>query len=133
MVEDLKKILSILKENSKPVWLFASLKMDEFVDKWSLIISAPWINNNNENEEYKNVLDIIKKNLDSEKLSSIARVVFLSKDDHLIQELLKKDKNTEIKNEKINGNVIHFGFIIESDSDLQWKENRNLKLNIDKP
>ena len=133
MVEEFKKILSVLEKQEKPVWLFASLKMDKFVDKWSLVISAPWINENNRNDEFENVFNIIKNNMAEEKLSSIARIVFLPKDDRLIEELLKKQSGEKINEEKINGNIIHNGSIIESNANLQWEENKNLKLDdIDK-
>ena len=126
MVANFKKILDILKAGNKSFWLFACLKMDDLVDKWSLIISAPWINEGNENDEYKNILNIIKSNITDEELSSIARIVILQKDDHLIQELLKKPSGTEIKDEKVNGNIIHYGFVIESNPDLVWSENDTL-------
>jgi hypothetical protein len=128
--EELKKILDILNENNKSVWLFASLKMDEFVDKWSLVFSAPWINELNKSEEFKNIIDILKKNIADDKLSSIARIVFLPKTDHLVEELLKKATGYEFKEEKVNGNIIHCGVIIESNAGLQWVENKNLKLDI---
>jgi hypothetical protein len=126
MVENFKKILDTLKADNRPVWLFAYLKMDDLIDKWSLIISAPWINANNENDEYKNILNIVKSCITDEESSSIARVVILPKDDHLIEELLKKEPTAEIKDEKINGNIIHSGFIVESNPDLVTIENKTL-------
>jgi len=126
MVEDFKKVLDVLKERGKPVWIFAFLKMDEFLDKWSLVISAPWINESNKNSEFEGVLDIVKKNISNEKLSSIARIVLLDKDDHLIQELLKKNSGDEIRDEKINGNTVHYGYIIESNPNLELQVNGNL-------
>ena len=126
MVEDFKKILDILKEKNKPVWLFACLKMDEFIDKWSLVISAPWINESNKDAEFENTLNIVKQNMGNELISSIARIVLLDKDDHLIQELLKKSSGDEIKDEKVNGNIIHSGFIVEANPNLEWKENKIL-------
>lgn len=128
--EELKKVLNILNENDKSVWLFASLKMDEFVDKWSLVFSAPWINELNKSEEFKNIIDILKENIADDKLSSIARIVFLPKTDHLVEELLKKTTGYEFKEEKVNGNIIHCGVVIESNAGLQWAENKNLKLDI---
>ncbi len=124
MVEESKRILNILKENNKPVWVFAVLKMDEFIDKWSFIISAPWINDSNENTQYEAVLNIIKQNIADEKLSSIARIVFLDKEDHLIEELLKRKSGDQIKDEKMNGNIIHEGLVVESNPNLTWEENK---------
>lgn len=122
MVDNFKKILDALVGEKKYVWLFAYLKMDDLMDKWSIVISAPWINDENEDSEYKKIIEIIKKNLNEEELSSIARVVFLPKDDHLIDELLKKPAGTEIKDAKVNGNIIHEGFIVESNPNLDLKQ-----------
>jgi len=123
MVEEFTKILNILTKQNKPVWLFACLKMDEFVDKWSLIFSAPWITEENGRTELLEILEITKKNLNDENLSSIARIVFMSKDEHLIEELLKKNSGEEINDERINGNIIHEGYIIESNPNLIWNQN----------
>ena len=128
MVEKLKTILNILNKNNKAVWLFAFLKIDEFIDKWSLVISAPWVNDSNRNTEFQYMLNIVRENMSPEELSSIGRIVFLSKDDHLIKELLKKKSGDEIKEEKVNGNIIHEGQIIESNDGLVWQENRTLPL-----
>ena len=118
--------MDILKAKNKPVWLFACLKMDEFIDKWSLIISAPWINESNKDAEFEGILNVVKQTLNSEQLSLIARIVLLDKDDHLIQELLKKNSGDEIREEKVNGNIIHSGFIVEANPNLTWTENRTL-------
>ncbi|MDD4411791.1 MAG: hypothetical protein PHO58_04775 [Bacilli bacterium] len=126
MVEEFKKILNTLKEQDRPVWLFASLKMDEFIDGWSLVFSAPWIDQIDRDLELKNTLEIVKNNIPDEKLSSISRIVFMSKEDHLVEELLKKSSGEEIKGEKVNGNIIHEGYIIEANPDLVWERNKTL-------
>src|SRR3989344_6575833 len=114
MVEKLKKVLSKLGEQHKEVWLFALLKMDEFVDKWSIIISAPWSTEENRDIEFQEIIVLLNNELSEEELYSIARIVFLKKDDHLIQELMKRSSGTELKSEPINGNAVHEGYIIES-------------------
>jgi len=123
MVDKLKEILKTMKLEGNPVWLFAFLKMDEIVDKWSLIISAPWVNEENREEKFKYIINLLKSNLNEEELSSIARIVVLSKDSYLSQELLKKKSGDLIKDEKINGNIVHDGQVIESNSDAQWPVN----------
>jgi len=125
MVEELKKICQILKERGRPVWLFASLKMDE-LSEWSLVISAPWLNESNRGKEFENILNLLKENMTDDKLSSIARISFLAKDDRLVEELLRKKPDDKIEEEKVNGNIIHEGFIIESNSDLPSAQNKQL-------
>ena len=126
MVNNLRKILNILKTDNKPVWLFAILKMDEIIDRWSVIISAPWINEVNRKEAFSTILELLKDSLDKSDLASIARMSLLERSDYLIEELLKKKTGDLIKEEKINGNMVHEGAIIESSPDLVWsEENRN--------
>lgn len=123
MVENLKKVLSALNQQHKEVWLFAVLKMDEFVDSWSIIISAPWITGQNRDTEFTGLIGILRENLTKEELSSIVRIVFLSKTDHLIEELLKKNSGVVLKDEAVNGNKIHEGYVIESNAGLVWQPN----------
>ena len=72
MVEKLQKILEKFKLDQKSVWLFAALKMDEITDRWSLIISAPWLSEENFQKEYEYILKTLKDNLTNEELFSIA-------------------------------------------------------------
>ena len=127
MVENLKKVLSILNQQHKEVWLFAVLKMDEFVDSWSVIVSAPWVNEQNRDSEFTGLIGLLRDSLTKEELSSVVRIVFLGKNDHLIQELLKKKTGDIIKDEPINGNKIHEGYIIESNDSLIWQPNSLFK------
>ncbi|MBI3046466.1 MAG: hypothetical protein HYY86_02965 [Candidatus Harrisonbacteria bacterium] len=112
-----------MKSDGKPVWLFAFLKMDEIIDKWSLVISAPWINEQNRDQEFEYIINLLKENLNGEELSSIARISVLAKDSHLSQELMKKKTGDLIKEEQINGNIIHEGQILESSVEAQWPSN----------
>lgn len=120
MVEKLKEVVNKLKTANKPVWLFAFLKMDEVTDRWTLVISAPWITEENQKDEFQVLAQLLRENLDKEELYSIARVGLLAKDNELTQGLLKKKSGDEVKDEAINGNVIHEGKIIESNPDLEW-------------
>jgi hypothetical protein len=121
MVEKLKKVLAELNLNHKQLWLFAMLKMDEIVDKWSLIVSAPWISDDSRSNDFEYIIGLLKKELTGEELSTIARLVLLDKDDHLVEELLKKNTGDSVKEEAVNGNVVHDGIIIESNKDLVWQ------------
>lgn len=114
--ENYKKVLQRFVEtnNNKPVVFFAALKMDELVDKWSILVSLDWVNNENRREVFSSMITAIQENLDAEELDEIARIVFYTPDEHLIG--LFKEKFTEgqhIKEDaKVNGNVIHEGYII---------------------
>lgn len=122
MVDKFRTILSELNTNHKPVWLLALLKMDDIVDRWSVIISAPWIKETDRNAQFSYILGLIKERLTQDEMFSIARIVFLSKDDHLVEELLKRGTGEKIDNEPVNGNTVHDGVIIESNPNLVWQE-----------
>jgi hypothetical protein len=122
MVEKLKKVIEELEISNKPFWMFAVLKMDEMVDKWSIIISAPWINDENRHTQFNLILDLLKKYLDEKELYSIGRISLLPREGHLIEELLKMNSGDIISNSPINGNTIHEGQVIISHSDLTWTE-----------
>lgn len=118
MLEKIKQLVEGMKSGDKPVWLFACLKMDEVIDKWTLVLSAPWINDVNRSTEFQNIIDLLNQTLSDEELSSIAGIAFLAKEDHLVRELLKKRSGDTVKNEKVNGNLIYEGTVIESNPEL---------------
>lgn len=113
----LKQIAEEFKSMGKPVALFAILKMDEHVDKWSFVFSASWIKPENK-ENFIEILNTIRKYLQEEDLKTIARVGLFLRSEHLIEELLKKDSGDVFENTKINGNFIHKGYIVISNSEL---------------
>ncbi len=113
----LKKIVEDLKTEDKPVWIFAILKMDEYIDKWSVAVSAPWADENDD-EAFNKIFEMLKLNLSDDERASIARVGILRKDEHLIEELLKKTTDASLENTKINGNFVYEGYVVESNPGL---------------
>lgn len=119
MVEKFKTILSKIQTDKGDVSLFGVLKMDELLDKWTVLLSAPWSTEATKKEDFEYVRNLIKNTLTSEEFSNVARLGILSKDAHLIELLLKYQSDTEITNEtKLNGNVVHQGYILVSNSNL---------------
>jgi len=114
MVEKFKKILSAIETERGSVNLLALLKMDEFTDKWSVILSASWAKESNI-DDFKYFLRVVRANLSPQELLTIARVGISSREEHLIDLLLRYSTDAHILNEKINGNQIHEGFIIKSE------------------
>lgn len=119
MLDKIKTIIEELKTSNKSVWIFACLKMDEVIDRWTLVISAPWITEANRKEELQNIIGMLKNKLTNEELSSIAGIAFLSKNDHLVEELLKKRAGDKIKDEKVNGNMVYEGEILELNQTIE--------------
>jgi hypothetical protein len=119
MVEKFKKILDEIVSEKGDVNLFAIMMMDDFTDKWSVILSAPWLDNEDTRRiNFKLIMQIMKKNLTTEENNSIARIGIFPKKEHLIEELLKYKSGSIINNQKINGNFVHLAKIIESNQDI---------------
>ena len=118
-INNLEKVIEKLKKDNKDVWLFANLKMDEFLDKWSIIISAPWITPKNRVEMLSYVIKIMKEELNEKEISSIARLALLPKTEHLVSELLERKSKEPLREIQVNGNMIHEGYILVSNSDLK--------------
>ena len=125
MVEKFKKILAKMKLEKGNVFIFALLKMDELTDKWSVILSAPWAEED-DSDTFKYVFNLIESELTSEEFSSIARVGIFPKTDYFVEFLLKHGISTPLTNEKINGTQVHEGYIIESNPEA--KESAQQKL-----
>jgi hypothetical protein len=118
MVDKFKKILSQMVKDKGSVTFFALIRIDDFVDKWSVVLCAPWATEKNHDEIFRYVLDLIKANLEVGELNTVARISIFSKDEHLIHELLQFKAGTVIENQKINGNHVHQAQILESNQEV---------------
>jgi len=107
MVDKLKKILAIVKNDMGSITLFAIMKMDEYTDKWSVILSASWVDKDTFGYLYK----LFNEHLTKEEASSIARIGIFSKESREVQSLLKVNAKY-IVNTKVNGFMIHEGYIL---------------------
>lgn len=115
MVEKFKNILSKIQLEKGEVSFFGVLKMDELLDKWTVLLSASWSTEATKKEDFEYIRNLIRSTLSPEEFSNVARLGILSKDAQLIQLLLKYQSDTEIANEtKLNGNVVHQGYILVS-------------------
>jgi hypothetical protein len=126
MVDKIKTILGQLRAVNKPVWLAALLKMDDLVDRWTLVISAPWINEENRDHEFTQIHALLKSALSQEELISIVRFGIFDKHSHLVRELMSRPTDSKLEEEQLNGNIVHEGIILESNPDLRWANNTNL-------
>ncbi|TSC85128.1 MAG: hypothetical protein G01um101416_1037 [Microgenomates group bacterium Gr01-1014_16] len=117
MVEKFKKILgTIVKEKGK-ITLFAILKMDDLTDRWTVIFSAPWVAESTLKDNFAYLRDLITKEFASDEVNLISRLGIFTKDEHIVQSLLVYKSGSEIKEDvKINGNIIHEGYVLESAS-----------------
>lgn len=115
-----QSIFAQLKKGHKQdFYLFMILKMDEYVDKWSIAISAPWITKENFQQGFKEIADIITKTLTSEQISTVARIGIFQPNEHLIKVItrsvrIRGGSPVKFENTKINGYKIHLAYIFES-------------------
>ena len=115
MVEKFKKIMENLIASKGQLYLFAILKMDEVIDKWTVIISALWIQEDNMNESFILISDTIVSYLSEEELSEVANVGVFLLEEHIVQDLLKYKAGTKItEDERVNGNIVYKGYILAS-------------------
>lgn len=119
MVEKFKLILKEIEKQKGIVRLFVVLKMDEITDKWTVILSAPWINEGNLGENFIFLRNLMLNNFNKEEMATIARLGVLTKEEHIVEELLKYQAGSVIsQDEKINGNIVHEAFILASNVNL---------------
>lgn len=122
MVEKFKKILAEIRNTRGEVSIFGILRIDDVTDKWNIIISAPWLENIHTAERddvlqyYKYLVETCKKHLTQEELAQINSLGIFKKDEHLIQELLQFQADSYLENIKVNGNFIHEGYLLASNS-----------------
>ncbi|MBL8159015.1 hypothetical protein JNJ66_01000 [Candidatus Saccharibacteria bacterium] len=116
MSESYARVLAKFIEinEDRPVILFAVLKMDELVDKWSILISADWITGENNKEVFRSLIKILQDELEPSERDDIARVVIYDKNQHFIKLMLRQFKAGQhiLEDAKVNGNIIHEGYII---------------------
>ncbi len=118
MVEKFKAILNSIEKERGDVAIFALLKMDEFIDKWTVVISASWATDDNRSEVFEMIRKKIIEILMPPEVNEIARIAIFPIDEHLIQELLQFKSDTVIENRKINGNDVHSAYIIKSEESV---------------
>lgn len=115
IIDKFKIILDKIEKKRGSTILFGLFKMDEITDKWTIIVSATWVNSNNFKDIYFDLRDISSKVLNEREMLEVGRVGIFMVDNHLVEEILEKHDGYghEIKNEKINGNYIHEGYLLK--------------------
>lgn len=114
MVEEFQKILESIEKEKGEVTIFALLKMDEFVDKWTVVFCASWATDANRTETFELIRKNIIRTLKPEEVSEIARISIYPETEHFIQELTQFKSGAIIESRRINGNTVHYANIIKS-------------------
>lgn len=117
MVDKFNSILNKIIEERGIVTIFALLKMDEFADKWTVVFSAPWSTPMSASADFDYIRRLIIGTLDEEERATIARIGIFAANESLIQMLLQLKTGTVISEDtKLNGNIIHAGYILASNN-----------------
>lgn len=113
LITKLREILTDL-EKKGGAYLFAILKMDDITDRWTAVFSASWVTALNRGEAFATLRGYILSKLSPEELSTFARIAIFLKDDHFVDLMLEKYRTDDYINsdEKINGNLVHEGYIL---------------------
>lgn len=115
MEEKLKEILQEIEHEKGEVSIFAILNMDEYIDKWTIVLSAAWASDSNRAEIFNMIRDKIIQKLSLEEVNEISRIAIYPENEHFIQELRKFQSGTIIENKQINGNKVHYANIFKQD------------------
>lgn len=118
MVDKFKKMLVEIIAAKGAVTLFAIMKMDDLTDKWSIIFAAPWADDAHRKEAFDFVFGLLPKYFNDEERTLVARIGIFDKNEHLIESLLQYKKDSFIESEKVNGNIVHQAYILESNSNV---------------
>ena len=119
MMIKFQKIYKELKKEKGSFFLFMILKMDEFTNKWSIVVSAPWISVKNQKESFNYIADKITAHFTKEEISTIARLGIFQSNEHLVRLMteslrVKGGAPIKLENTKVNGFQIHEAYIFES-------------------
>ena len=106
---DYSKIVTELEKEKGGLAYFAIVRMDEFVDMWTVMFAADWVNDKNRIDIYNRINNLIDANGKKSDIAKVSRIGIFNSDHYLIKGLLKYSKEPELKDIKINGNTIHSG------------------------
>lgn len=121
VIEKFKIIYSEIEKEKGNTYLFMIIKMDEFIDKWSVFISASWIKAEDLQATSRYIVDKIRKKLTQEEGSLIARIGVLTPDERFVKLItstakVADDSPIRLKDTIINGYKIHDTWIYRSKS-----------------
>ncbi len=119
MVEKFREILKEIIEQKGQVTFFAIMKMDDFFDKWSVFVSAPWATEENRTETFEFLRGLMMEKLTAEERATIARIGIYPKADYVTQVFLQFSTNTVIKEDtKLNGFLVHEAYVLASNQNI---------------
>ncbi|MCK5123577.1 MAG: hypothetical protein KAQ87_05540, partial [Candidatus Pacebacteria bacterium] len=118
MVEEIKKLIQKVKSEKGDIILFMLWKDIADFDKWSVIISANWIDKIEQRKALNYWLILLQKSLSNKDLDSIGRISFLKSHDRFVK-LFTSALNVSggpmyFKNSEVGNYYIHDAIIFEA-------------------
>jgi hypothetical protein len=83
ILDKLKSVVKALEKEHGSILLFALFLREDSLEKWDVVISAPWLNSSKK-EAYKMVISKIQKALSPSELVQLSRVVILDATDPVV-------------------------------------------------
>lgn len=118
MVEKFNNILRQIQNDKGIVTLFMILRMEEVTDKWSVILSAPWANDEDKDEIFLYIRTLLINHLDQNELLSIARIGLLKGDDKIVRAVTNnisvQNGSVQLKNTYLDGLKIFDAYVFQS-------------------
>ena len=117
-IKKFQKILRTLIRNKGNIYLFMIIKLDKVSEKWSIILSAPWVNFEEKSKHFKYLTNLLRKNLNAEESAMISRLGFYKEESPLVQLITKmirlRNGAMRLKNTQFNGLTINDAYIFHS-------------------
>lgn len=83
ILEKLKKTVVSLENERGPILVFALFLRVDPLEKWDIVIAAPWLDPN-EIDSYKMITSTIQNNLSTQELIQLSRIVILADSDPVV-------------------------------------------------
>jgi hypothetical protein len=113
-IQKLKSVVSALEQSHGQLLIFALFLREEPLEKWDIIVSAPWLDSS-ELSSYTIVSSEIKKTLTDSELMQFSRIVILNPNDAVVSYIQDLKTITNGGFELLEAPVLseHFGFTIK--------------------
>ena len=110
----LKSAITSIEKKNGPLVICALFLREEPLEKWDILISAPWLNPT-EMVSYQAISDSLKEFLNDSEFIDISRIVILSQDDPVVSYLLNLDTISNGGFKELHTDVLseRFKFIIK--------------------
>lgn len=114
ILEKLKTVVVALEKAHGPIHVFALFLRTDPLEKWDIVVAAPWLNPN-DISSYKVLSSTIQEVLDPSEFIQLARIVILNDNDPVVSFLQDSQSVTNGHYGEVSGDSFteKFGFTIK--------------------